>query len=112
MSAIERTLRVIVGLLVAKDYAALERLTRGVRLAAALIEQAVNEYGRTLEMPPADVFAQVDVVPIRGGLSGYSIRYRLYTREEGLSDLDIQATLFGDDGDDILIVELDDILVA
>jgi hypothetical protein len=47
-SAIERTLREIVGRLVRKDYQGLELLTHATRLRAQEIEAGVRDYGRTL----------------------------------------------------------------
>jgi hypothetical protein len=111
--SIERTLRVIVALLVKKDYAELESVTRGVRLSAAEIATAVRDYGRTLVFPPAAAFSQADVIPIRGSVPpAYSVRFHLHTQEEGSSDLEIQATFREDSEDEMLNVELDNIIVA
>jgi hypothetical protein len=111
--AIERMLRTIVDLLVQRDYAALERLSHGARLQAHEMEEGVREYGRTLIMPPGDAFARADVIPISGAAPpAYSVRFRLYTQEEGLSDLELQATLTGDADAEMMNVEIDNILVA
>ena len=63
-SRIERTLRRVVELLVAKDYTGLERLTAGVRSPAAEIEHGVARYGRTLVLPPDEAYARVEIYPI------------------------------------------------
>lgn len=111
--AIERTLRLVVGLLVQRDYVALERMTRGVRLRATEIEQGVREYGRTITHPPAEAYAKVDVVPVRGAVPAeYSVRFCLFTLEEGQSDLEVQATLKELPGQEVMGVELDNIIVA
>ena len=111
--SIERTLRVIVDLLVKKDYAELESVTGGVRLSAAEIATAVRDYGRTLVFPPATAFSQADVIPIRGSVPpAYSVRFHLYTQEERQSDLEMQATFRWNSEDDMFNVELDNIIVA
>lgn len=110
---IARTLQRVVELLVRQDYAALERLSSGVRLTAAEIESGIIDYGRSLVMPPPEAFRNADIIPVRGSRpQAYSVRLRLYTQEEGASDLELQATLVEDQGTDLLKVEIDNILVA
>ncbi|HSN98079.1 MAG TPA: hypothetical protein VLS89_07260 [Candidatus Nanopelagicales bacterium] len=111
--SIERTLRAVVELLVRKDYSGLERLTHGVRLRASELEKGVDDYGRTLVFPPSDAFSRADVIPIRGASpQAYSVRFRLHTREEGQSDLEMQATFIDDPGAEMMVVEIDNIIVA
>lgn len=111
--AIERALHEVVELLVAKDYAALECLTRGARLRASELRQAVEDYGRTLVMPPPGDVARADVVSIHGSSpQAYSVRLRLFTQDEGPSDLEVQATLIEDPGANGMRVEIDNIIVA
>lgn len=110
---IEQTLRVVMGLLVRGEFHELERLTGGTRLPALAIEQAIREYGPTLKTPPPPAWSQLDVVRITGSQPPrYSVRFHFYTEEEGMSDLELQATLGGSANDDLLSVELDNILVA
>lgn len=110
---IGHTLRRVVELLVQHDYAGLERLTRGVRLPASEMAGAIREYGRTLVMPPADAYSQADVMPIDGSSpEAYSVDFRLYTEEEGRSDLEIRLTLIDTGVEGMMKVELDDILVG
>ena len=110
---IERTLWELVGLLVEKDYGAIEQLTHGVRLPADDIRQTVDDYGRTLMIPPAEAFSAIDVVPIRStSPEQFSVRFRLSTLEEGSSDLEIQATLIDEAGTTVMRIELDGTLVA
>lgn len=111
--AIDRTLRLVVDLLVQRNYAELERLTHGVRMRASEIEEEVRRYGRTIAYPPAEAFAQVDVVPVRGAVPpAYSVRFRLFTLEEGPSDLEVQATFMEVPEQEVMQVELDNLIVA
>jgi hypothetical protein len=110
---IERTLREVVRLLVQKDYAYLERLTNAVRLKASEIEAGIAEYGRTIITPPLEAFSNIDVIPIRSSVPpAYSIRFRLYTQEEGRSDLELQATFVEEPVATQMKVEIDNIIVA
>lgn len=111
--AIARTLREVVRLLVDAEYQQLEQLTHGVRLAASEIEAEVRAYGRQLLFPPEDAFSRIDVIPVRNSLPPeYSVRLRLYTVEEGESDLELQATLIEAPSGELMRVEIDNILVA
>ena len=113
LPSIEDTLREIVELLVGGDYAGLERRTNGVRLSAKEMESAIVDYGRTLVFPPADAFLDIDVIPVRSSSPpSYSVRFTLYTHEEGRSDLELQATLGEGTEETRMSVEIDNILVA
>ena len=112
-NSIVRTLGAVVELLVRRDYAELERLTGGACLRASEIERGVRDYGRTIVLPPPEAFFHADVIPIRGAVPpAYSVRFRLYTQEEGLSDLELQATFVDDAHDETMRVEIDNIIVA
>ena len=63
-----KTVRRSVELLVAGDYEGLERASRGHRLTAEQLRQAVEEYGRELRMPPEVVFDNLDVNEIEGAI--------------------------------------------
>lgn len=66
-----------------------------------------------LVMPPTEAFSRADIIPIRATTPAtYSIRFRLYTQEEGESDLEVQATFIEKPATELMTVELDDILVA
>lgn len=110
---IEATVRHVVDLLVAKDYQAIETLTGGLRLRKHEIESGVLEYRRRLITPPTGAYRLVDVVAISNmSPAEYSIRFRLYTEEEGRSDLEIQATLIDSEETALMKVEFDNVLVA
>ena len=87
----ESAVREVVELLARGEYAALERLTGGVRLTADEMATAVAEYGRTLIVPLPGA-APLDVVPHRDG-GGWSVDVPLWTAEEGRSDLTLQLTV-------------------
>ena len=108
------TLKYVVELLVAGKYDAIESFSNGVRLKAEHMRASAGEYGRTLVLPNASQYEQADVVVIDGeDPLQYSIRFRLYTSEEGQSDLEIQATFIDQDSESTLMqVEVDGILVA
>lgn len=113
VALVERTLRSVVELLVRRDYVGLERLTHSVRLTACEIEAAVKDYGRTLVMPPPGAFSRVDIVPIRATApAAYSIRFRLFTEQDGESDLEIQATFVEGGSPGVMKIEIDNVLVA
>lgn len=72
-----------------------------------------GEYCRTLVMPPETAYDNIDVIPIRGSEpQAYSVRFRLYTKEEGQSDLEVQLTLMDRGTGEEMGIQLDGILVA
>ncbi|MEM1026509.1 MAG: hypothetical protein AAGJ38_00320 [Planctomycetota bacterium] len=111
---IRATLKLIVELLVKSEFNQLEVISNGVRLKSEHISSAIASYGRKLDAPSEDDYRMVDIVAIKGAEHPkYSIRIRLFTEEEGRSDLEIQATFIDDNVDSpYMRIELDDILVA
>ena len=110
---IRATMRYIVQLLVERDYMELQKVTNATRLTAEHIESGVKEYGCTLVMPPDERFDDIDVIEIENSEKGeYSVRFRLFTEEEGESDLELQATLIDSPSAKFMLVEIDGILVA
>ncbi|MFO1495424.1 MAG: hypothetical protein U1F26_12305 [Lysobacterales bacterium] len=90
---IQEAVRHVVTLLVAGRYDELERESKG-RLSSQVLASAIVEYGRALVSPPADAFADVDVIEISGSSPlRYSVRFDLWTVEEGRSDLSLEFTL-------------------
>lgn len=90
---LSRTIQHVVDLLVRHEYSALEALTRGRRLNADEIEQAVTDYGRRLASPSVDGLPR-SVVPIEGNIpERWSVYVDLWTVEEGRSDLTLELTL-------------------
>ena len=103
--------RSIVRMLVARDYAGIERATDGRRLTAEQVANAVTEYGRTLVMPPERTFQSLDAVAVTGpGPRRWSVRFDLWTAQEGRSDLTLELTIV-ERGDGGVFVEVDDLHV-
>ena len=85
----------IYGHLVGREYDALARLTKGVRLSAAEIERAVRDYRFTIVAWPQAGDLPIDVVEINDASPrAWSVRATAYTLEEGRSDLTLEMTLF------------------
>jgi hypothetical protein len=89
----EGAIATTVRLLVDGEYDVLESLSSDCRLTAELMKRAVDEYGRTLTTPPTDAFHNLDAVQVDGAQPPrWSIRFPLWTAEEGESDLALFMT--------------------
>ena len=107
----ESVVRDLIRLLVAGDYAELERRSAGVRLTAGEIAGAVSEYPCRLVLPPPGGAPPLDVVPIAVASSpAWSVNVPLWTAEEGRSDLTLQLTVHADPAAGYR-VEIDNLLV-
>ena len=84
--------------------------SKGQRLSAQDMAQAISDYGRRLVVPPDDAFKLMDVVEVRNVKPPqWSVNMPLWTQEEGRSDLSIGVTLISyEEG---FKIELDDIHV-
>ena len=110
ITGLQKKVDEIVLLLVEGKFAEIETLTNGTRLPAEQIKTAVSQYGRTLVLPPAEVFSLIDVIQIRNASpASWSITMPLWTKEEGRSDLTLELTLIQEACG--FKVELDDIHV-
>lgn len=108
---LKTTIQHVVTLLVQQDYAALEQLSKGVRLTAAELEAAIQEYGGTLILLPEVALDKVDVYEVeRSDPQEWAVDVDLYTQEEGLSDLTLQLTL-RESNAPLYKVEIDDLHV-
>jgi hypothetical protein len=95
-------IRQLISWLVAGDYEAAQRRSRGIRLSADLMRDAVLRYGRTLVIPPDTAFAGIDAIEVRNAASPtWSVRFDLWTAEEGRSDLSLECTLIDRGAGDI-----------
>jgi hypothetical protein len=108
---VQSALDEIVSLLVADRMEEIQRIDRGGRMKADEWRTTIAEYGRTLRKPPPGDFESSDVIPLRGQEgSAWSVWYRLWTVEEGKSDLGVQLTVYYDG--QIVVIEVDGLLVA
>jgi hypothetical protein len=86
--------RSIVGMLVAGEWALLDRLTPGSPVSASDLRSAVIDYGRTLVIPPTATFAELDAIEVEGASPRtLDVRIPMWTVEEGRSDLQLVMTL-------------------
>ncbi|WP_132075334.1 hypothetical protein [Sinorhizobium americanum] len=97
MSTLDRRvvtlIKQVVTWLVDRDFVAAEARSRGVRLSADLMRRAVEEYGRTLVLPPDEAFLDIDAIAVANSEGRiWSIRFDLWTQEEGRSDLSLECT--------------------
>jgi hypothetical protein len=93
------------------NHGAIEARSAGLRLSADSIRRALVEYGRTLIMPPESAFENADVIPVSNAdRPTWSVRFELWTEEEGRSDLSIEFTI-ADRGDALLDLEVDNVHV-
>ena len=109
----DATVREVVALLAEREYAALERLSGGVRLSAAQLREAVHEYGRRIVVPPVGAAPPLDVVEILPGRTeqrSWSVLVALWTAELGPSDLELQLTVREQEAGGFA-VEIDGVLV-
>ena len=108
---IEGLMRQIVRWLVDRDFEAIEKYSRGRRLSADMIRGAVDDYGRTLIMPPDATFSNLDVIEVQtAAVPTWAVGVDLWTKEEGRSDLTLECTVI-DSGGKELDAEIDDLHV-
>lgn len=101
----------ILRLLVEARYEEIEARTSGVRLSAAEMKGAVDNYGRRLRMPPPDTEVARSVVEVKGlSPRRWSVYVDLWTEEEGRSDLTLEMTVIDGPGP-AFSLEIDDLHV-
>jgi hypothetical protein len=83
----------VVSLLVRGKYDELQWLTQGIRLNAASLQNAIEDYGRTLVLPPANSPPPKIGRVNQPGQPRWWAVVPLFTAEEGLSDLSLELTL-------------------
>jgi len=94
----------ILKLLSEKNYIELEKQSKGIRLSAADMEEAIKEYDCQLVMPPLDAYELMNVVKIMGGDSWYVVM-PLWSQDEGESDLSIELTIVKESDNFIFEIE-------
>ncbi len=109
--AIVRRVQEIVKLLANEEYEALASASKGVRISADEIQEAVAAYDGRIVMPPEVTYALCDIIEIEiPGPRQWSVEFDLWTEGEGRSDLTLELTLV-DNGMDELDFEIDGIHV-
>ena len=100
------TLRSVVEMLVAGNFSGVEALSGGIRLSASEIRNAIREYGESLTKPPDTAYDDLDAIEVTGSdPRRWSVRFDLWTEQEGKSDLSLEVTII-DDGPQIEIDNL------
>ncbi len=115
MNTIEKniifTIKNIINLLVSKEYQKLEELSKGIRLNQYEIKQSITDYSDELIFPLSDDLKNIDVIEIiDSNPQSWSVRYDLWTKKEGRSDLSLEVTLI-DNNEKLLNIEIDNIHV-
>lgn len=91
---LRRTVSHVTGLLEKEAYEALAILTRGVRLTADEMREAIRDYGRRIAPFPEAGYLELNVVEVRGtNPRQWSVDVPLFTGNEGRSDLTLSITL-------------------
>ncbi len=94
MTALQVAVSVLVSLLAAGDFDVAAAMTRGDRLSAEALREAVDRYGRTLVALPAEELERLDVVELQGReYPTFHVVVDLWTAEEGRSDLSLELEL-------------------
>jgi hypothetical protein len=112
--------RSMVRLLVRSEWSAIEDLTKGVRLTAIDLRNAISEYGQTLvEVPDADL-DNIEITEViwehsknvEHGIQKptYLVDVDLHTEEEGVSDLTLQLR-FTEGNEGAFDISIDDLHV-
>lgn len=110
-SAVRLALQRIMDPLVHGDYAEVERRAGRSRVPAADLARVIREYGRTPVMPPDNSYDWCDIVELpRPSRPAWSVWCPLWTREEGRSDLTLEATVIESTPGKVEI-EIDDLRV-
>ncbi|MCU7846235.1 MAG: hypothetical protein KZQ93_20560 [Candidatus Thiodiazotropha sp. (ex Monitilora ramsayi)] len=108
---LNRTAEYVSVALANKEYKLIEKFTRGIRLSAEDIEEAIDEYGRTVTSLPSEGYTNLDVVEVASSNpKEWSVYIPVYTKEEGLSDLTLEVTM-RESTSELFEVELDNLHV-
>jgi hypothetical protein len=107
---VQRTVAHVVDLLVAGDYAAIERLSGGIRLSESDLRRALQQYRWKLLLPPPEHYQMMEVFEGEddGGPRQWSVVMPLWREPGQRSDLSLELTLI-EGADGCLTVEVDDL---
>lgn len=108
---LRQTVQHIVSLLEKKAYGELESLSRGVRLSAEEMREAIEGYGQEIFHLPEAGFKELNVIEVRNSNpKQWGVDVPLYTENEGRSDLTLAITLI-ESQTALYKIEIDDIHV-
>ena len=104
----------LVRLLVKNDYQALQKLAGGERYATREnlddLKASIDEYGATFVLPPDSEFESTSIYEVEDSSPRrWAIVMSLWTKEEGRSDLSLEAAIT--EGADHYAIELENIHV-
>lgn len=109
MTSVAETVQHVVHLLANERYDELEALSKGVRLTAENMREALREYGGKATEPPAEAFDELDVIEVRNSTpKRYSVVMPLWM-DNTSSDLSLELTII--EAPQGMVVEVDDIHV-
>lgn len=89
----EHAVRSIIALLAQGEYQAVASMTGSKRLTAAELRTAVEEYGRTLVIPPGGLPPDIEEIEDQEDPHVLYLVVDMWTAEQGRSDLSLELTL-------------------
>lgn len=93
-------------LLVERRFEELEEASNGVRLSASAMEDALEDLGQPLVMPPEPSWSRINATSVRNWPGAYAVKVDLWTAR-GRSDMTVELTLHTRNGKPV--IEVDDI---
>lgn len=110
LDLLKSTTREIVKQLASQDFDAVVCRCVNTRLTNEDLRTLIREYGRKLVLPPEHAYNNLDVVQVKGASEPtWSLRFPLWTEEEGCSDLTLELTIVLGSG--IPRIQIDDLHV-
>jgi hypothetical protein len=94
MEKIIEKIKEVIKLLVEKRYSEVEEIINKNRLTRFEIEEAIKIYGKELVLLPESEYEKLNIIQIDNKFEKeFSIRFNLWTIEEGRSDLSIELSV-------------------
>ncbi|MDA3873596.1 MAG: hypothetical protein PF795_06520 [Kiritimatiellae bacterium] len=111
MLIIRNIVKEIVEAISIENYQKITEITKNKRITSRQVKSEIEEYGRTICVPNQDIFKNIDVVFVENSRpTQYSVRFDLYSLEEGLSDLTLEMSVYISESYDVT-TEIDGIHV-
>lgn len=96
----------VMKLLVERRFDELDEASNGVRLSASAMEDALEDLGQPLVMPPESSWNTMSATAVRNWPGAYAVRVDIWTAR-GRSDMTVELTLHTKNGKPV--IEVDDI---